>query len=276
MTLAEALQIAAKRLETAGVEGALRDARWLLAHALNEDPSALMAHSDRVLSAKNEAAFESALSAREARQPVSQIIGRREFWGRDFRVTRDVLDPRADTETLIEVALSEPCETILDLGTGSGAILVTLLAECPHARGLGTDISQAALDIARENAKRHGVVGRANFQQADWFKGIEGQFDLIVSNPPYIAATEIGDLQPEVRLWEPEQALTDHADGLSAYREIAAAACSRLAPKGRLIVEIGVGQGAAVVELFRDCGVVEVKIHTDLEGRDRVVSARTP
>lgn len=276
MTCAEALREAAKRLEVAGVEGAARDARWLLAHALGLSPDALAARLSEPISAQAEAAFAKAVAAREARQPVSQIIGRRAFWGRDFIVTPDVLDPRADTETLVELPLAEPFARVLDLGTGSGCLLVTLLAERPSARGLGTDVSEAALAVARANARRHGVADRAEFRRSDWLEGVEGEFDLIVANPPYIAADEMAGLAPEVRDWEPRGALTDEADGLSAYRAIAAGAGARLAPGGRLIVETGSGQGAPVAALFRAAGLDSVATHADLEGRQRAVSARKP
>jgi release factor glutamine methyltransferase len=274
MTGAEALRAAAKRLGAAGVEGVARDARWLLAHALGLSPDALAARLSEPLDPAAEAAFDAAVAAREKRQPVSQITGRRAFWGRDFLVTPDVLDPRADTETLIELALAEPFARVLDLGTGSGCLLVTLLAERPKACGLGTDIAEAALEVARANAGRHGVVGRAEFRLSDWFGGVEGQFDLIVSNPPYIAADEIPGLAPEVRDWEPRPALTDEGDGLSAYRAIVAGALEHLVPDGRLMVEIGVGQVEAVTAIFRAAGLENVAVHADLGGRQRAVSAR--
>lgn len=271
MTGAEALKTATTRLKQAGIEDAGRDARWLLSHALGLPPAKLILHSDHCLTDQESAAFETMLVAREARQPVSQIIGRREFWGRDFRVTPDVLDPRADTETLISVALEGKFNTVLDLGTGSGAILVTLLAERCDAQGVGTDLSLAALAVAKENAETHGVAPRAVFVESDWFKFVDSQFDLIVSNPPYIAASEMKDLQPEVRLWEPELALTDQTDGLSAYRRILEGACKHLSQAGRLIVEIGHRQGADVIALFQRAGLGDISIHTDLDGRDRVV-----
>lgn len=276
MTLAEALRAASQQFETAGIEGATRDARWLLAHVLKIDPGVLTGRLNEVLTREQMTAFEATIAARVARQPVSQITGKREFWGREFLVTQDVLDPRPDTETLISVALSGEFNTLLDLGTGSGAILVTLLAERPTAQGQGTDLSQAALGIAQKNAERLGVSARAVFQTADWFAGIEGQFDLIVSNPPYIALEEMPGLAPEVRLWEPELALTDQADGLNAYRAIAKTALSYLLPGGRLIVEIGATQRDQVQRLFQQAGFVDIAIHVDLNGLDRVVSARKP
>jgi release factor glutamine methyltransferase len=274
MTGAEAIRRAAAHLAAAGVEGAARDARWLLAHALGIDPGSVGARLADPLPAASAAAFEAAVAARAGRQPVSQITGRREFWGRSFRVTPDVLDPRPETETLVALALSEPFATVLDLGTGSGCLLVTLLAERPGATGLGTDVSEAALSVARANAEQHGVAARAAFLGADWFAGVGGRFDLIVSNPPYIAAGEMAGLAPEVRDWEPHLALTDGADGLSAYRAIAAGAAAHLAPAGRLIVETGATQADQVADIFRGAGLARVAVHADMDGRDRAVSAR--
>lgn len=212
------------------------------------------------------------LTARAARQPLSQIIGRRAFWKHDFRVTRDTLDPRPDTETLIEAALALPWTSVLDLGTGTGAILISLLAERAGTAGLGTDISDAALAVARQNATDIGV--NADFRRADWFGGIEGCFDLIVSNPPYIALEEMAALSPEVRDWEPHSALTDGGDGLSAYRMIAAGAGGHLSPGGHLLVEIGWQQGPAVGAIFTQAGGREVAILPDIDGRNRVVRAK--
>ena len=268
----EALRAATDRLAAAGVEGAARDARRLLAHALGVDPARLTLALDAPLAAAA-AAFAAAVEARAERRPLSHITGARAFMGRDFRVTPDVLDPRPETEALIAAALAEPFARVLDLGTGSGAILVTLLAEAPGARGLGTDIAPAALELARANAAALGVAGRAAFRQADWLEGLEGPFDLIVSNPPYIAEDEIPALAPEVRLWEPRGALTPGGDGLAAYRAIAAAA-PLLAPGGRLILEIGAGQGAAVPAILAAAGWTRIAVLPDLDGRDRVVTAR--
>ena len=216
------------------------------------------------------ARLDDMLAARAARQPLSQITGRRDFWKHEFRVTRDTLDPRPDTEALVAAALELPWNSVLDLGTGTGAILISLLAERPGARGLGTDISDAALAVARDNAARIGV--RADFARADWFDGVTGRFDLILSNPPYIAQAEMAGLQPEVREWEPHLALTDGGDGLSAYRVIAAGAGAHLNPGGRVLAEIGWQQGAAVRDIFAQAGA-QVRILPDLGGRDRVIRA---
>lgn len=271
---AEALRRGAALLADAGVPGAAEDARLLLAHALGLPRHHLAAALAAPLPAEVLRRFDAALAARAARQPVSQILGRRAFWKHEFRVTRDTLDPRPETEALVEAALAEPFASVLDLGTGTGAILISLLAERPGARGVATDISAAALQVARDNAGRIGVA--ADFIESDWFARVEGEYDLIVSNPPYIALAEMDHLSPEVREWEPRGALTDEADGLSAYRAIAAGAPLYLRPGGRLLVEIGPTQGRQVAALMQAAGLVQPRILPDLDGRDRVVAARKP
>ncbi|NNE88898.1 MAG: peptide chain release factor N(5)-glutamine methyltransferase [Silicimonas sp.] len=218
--------------------------------------------------------FNSAVKQRARRVPVSHIVQGREFWKDWFTVTPDVLDPRPDTETLIETALLSPFSRVLDLGTGTGCILISLLLERAEATGVGTDISDKALKVAAKNAKFHRVTDRLDFQISDWFGDVEGQFDLIVSNPPYIAKDEMADLQPEVRDYEPRIALTDENDGLNAYRAIAAGAPDHLTSGGRLLVEIGPTQAEAVSALFKVAGLVNITVHPDLDGRDRVVAAQ--
>jgi release factor glutamine methyltransferase len=273
MTPAQALAAATARLRAAGVADPARDARLLLAHALGIAPDRVMLAPTDPLSEAIAKRFEGAVAARAARQPVSQIVGRRAFYGRTFRVTPDVLDPRPETETLVAAALSAPFERVLDLGTGSGAILLTLLAERPDARGLGVDLSPEALAVAQANAEGLGRAGRADFRLSDWFAGVTGFFDLIVANPPYIAADEMPGLAPEVRDWEPHLALSPGADGLSAIRRIAAGAGAHLRPGGRLLIEIGAGQGGATLALLEGSGFDARAILCDLDGRDRVASA---
>jgi release factor glutamine methyltransferase len=273
VTASEALRAATLQLRDAGLEGAARDARILLAHALGLPAARLTLHLQDDMTPAAQARFDRAIAARLQRQPVSQIVGYREFWGRHFNVTRDVLDPRPETETLIAAALKEPFDTVLDLGTGSGAILLTLLAERPGARGLGVDMSEAALDVARTNA---GALGLSNcrFLRSDWFSQVEGQFDLVVANPPYITAAEMQDLAPEVRVWEPPMALSPGGDGLGAYRAIAAGIGDHLMPQGRLIVEIGLAQAADVTAILRQAGLARIEVRQDMDGRDRIVIAR--
>jgi release factor glutamine methyltransferase len=206
-------------------------------------------------------------------RPVAQILGRRMFWGHWFKVTGDVLDPRPETETLVAAALAGPAPgRILDLGTGSGAILLTLLAEWPLASGVGTDASAAALAVAAENATAFGLDGRAEFRLADWWEGVAGQFDLVVSNPPYIPAAELAGLAPDVRDWEPAGALSPGPTGLESYRCIAAGLDAGLADGGRALFEIGAGQGAGVAAIFRAAGFGAVEVAADMDGRDRIVT----
>ncbi len=276
--LGGAVIAASRLLREAGVETPELDARLLLCHATGMSHEAYVAKSDAVLGEKKMQTFDSYVARRLNGEPVSRIVGVREFYGRDFSIDPHVLDPRADTETLIEAALAfastrEAPLDLLDLGTGSGAILVTLLAELPHARGLGTDISEKALAVARANVEAMGVTDRARFMVCDWFEGVEGRFDLVVSNPPYIASGAIEALTPEVREHDPILALDGGKDGLDAYRRIAAAARAMLRPGGVLLLEIGEGQAEAVLAILRDAGLVAdvTSLRRDLAGRPRVV-----
>jgi release factor glutamine methyltransferase len=276
MKAQDALRRAVPLLRDAGIEDGSRDARVLLAHALGIGHDRLTLKLQDEMTGPQTALYDAALVARIARQPVAQITGRRLFWGQSFRVTRDVLDPRPETETLVAEALARPFLKMLDLGTGTGCILLSCLKGMPMARGVGTDISDAALQVAIGNTRDLGLEARARFRKADWFSGVTGAFDLIVSNPPYIAEGEMPGLAPEVRDWEPHLALTPGGDGLDPYRAIARGAGARLMPGGRLLVEIGPTQGAAVTALFRAAGLDEVRILPDMDGRDRVVAAMKP
>nr|WP_203564929.1 peptide chain release factor N(5)-glutamine methyltransferase [Aliiroseovarius sp. PrR006] len=265
---------AVARLREAGINDPARDARILLAYALGVERSRLTLVLYDDVTSDQAAAFERAIEARVARQPVAQIVGRRAFYGRDFIVTPDVLDPRPDTELLVDLALSAPFETVSDLGTGSGCILLSLLAERPNATGQGVDLSELALAVAGRNADLLGVSDRVVFHSGSWFEPVvDARFDLIVSNPPYITQDEMTQLSPEVRDWEPHMALTPGGDGLDAYRIIIQAAPNHLAEEGRLLLEIGHLQGHAVSELCRAAGFTTVVVHQDLGGKDRVVAA---
>jgi release factor glutamine methyltransferase len=247
-----------------------------MAHALGIAPGLLTPLGRDPLPPEAAARFDAAVAARAVRQPVAQITGRRQFWGRAFEVTRDVLDPRPETETLVAAALEEAFARVLDLGTGTGCLLLSLLAERPAATGLGVDLSPAALDVARRNATALGLSGRAAFREGDWTAGLCGRFDLIVSNPPYIAAAEMAGLAPEVRDWEPHLALSPGGDGLDAYRRIAAGVGALLAPSGRLILEMGPTQADAVAALMADAGLVPEAPRHDMDGRARALIARAP
>ncbi len=273
MTLRAAAFAATRRLAAAGVESPARDARLLVARAAGVAAERFLLHDGDPLTDAAAAALQAMLAAREARQPMAQILGGRLFWGRWFDVTPDVLDPRPETEVLVAAALEAPFARVLDLGVGSGCILLTLLAE-RGGEGVGVDLSKAALAVARRNARRLGV--ECELRPSDWFAAVEGVFDLIVANPPYIAAGEMAGLAPEVRDWEPHVALTPGGDGLGACRAVAAGVMAHLAPGGRVIVEIGPAQGAAVAGMFRAAGLAEVAVRPDLDGRDRLVTGRRP
>lgn len=268
--VARAIADARRRFELVGIPDPARDASALFQHvadqAVGSGDTMLPEVADR---------YARAVARRVRREPVSHITGRRAFWMHDFEVTADVLDPRPDTETLVDAARALPFKRVLDLGTGSGCILLSLLYEQPDATGLGTDVSEAALAVARRNANRVSVAPRSEFQVSDWLAQVQGSFDLIVSNPPYISAAEMADLSPEV-LHEPHLALTPGGDGLDAYRIIARAAPAHLTPGGRLMVEIGGTQAESVSMLFAAAGLTDISVLRDLPGKERVVSAEKP
>lgn len=276
MTGTEALRLAIPRLRAAGVAEAPTDARRLLAFALGLPPERLTLALAEEMTGAQRGAYDAAIAARLRRQPVSQITGERLFFGRTFRVTRDTLDPRPETELVVQVALERPFARLLDLGTGTGCILLSCLAHMPGATGTGTDLSDAALAVAAENAARLGLHRRAAFHRSDWFGAVDGRYDLIVSNPPYVAEGEMAGLAPEVRDWEPHLALTPGGDGLGAYRAIAAGAGARLMAGGRIALEIGPSQGRAVSALLKAQGFAAIAVRRDLDGRDRVVVAGKP
>ena len=261
-----------RQLNDAGVPDAARDARRLLAHAVGVEAGRLTLILPEPVTQEAEARFAALLQRRAGREPVSHLLGYREFYGRRFKVTRNVLDPRPETEILIEVALQDAFASVIDLGTGSGCILLTLLAEMPEARGVGTDLSEDACRVAEDNMHALDLGERAAILRTSWADGIEGQVDLVVSNPPYIGLDEMDGLSPEVHDHEPHMALTDGGDGLSAYREISQQAAGLLRVGGRLIVEIGPTQATAVAQMFADNGFEKVRVIQDLDGRDRVVS----
>lgn len=271
VTGAQALVIATRTLAAAGVPDPGRDARRLLSFAAGIDAGRLTLILPEPIAPEVMAKFDALIARRALREPVSHLTGVRSFYGRDFKVNGAVLDPRPETETLIEAALSLPFKQVLDLGTGSGCILLTLLAETPGAVGLGIDISAAACAVAAANALALGLSGRARFQLGNWHAGPLGRYDLIVANPPYIAAAEMQDLSPEVRDWEPRAALTDDGDGLGAYRAILAGIADHMTPGGRLMMEIGPTQAKAVQALVLAAGFETAGLVQDLDRRDRVV-----
>lgn len=276
MTGSEALARATRVLAAAQISDPGRDARRLLAHVLAVPAGRLTLFLPEPLAPDHIARFDELITQRAARVPVSHLIGRRLFYGRDFLVTPDVLDPRPETETLIEAALAAPFDRVLDLGTGSGCILLTLLAETDGTVGIGTDLSAEALTVAHWNANAFRLSARAGLAQGDWWMSLApgNRFDLIVSNPPYIAPDEMPSLAPEVHQYEPHLALTDGVDGLQAYRQIAEGLPRHLAPGGRVLLEIGPTQAQAVSALLAQAGLTGIQVIRDLDARDRVVQAR--
>ncbi len=251
-------------------ERPMDEARILLADAVGVDRHRLPLLDVEDFSDAAMDRYVKALYRRMDGEPVSHIIRHRDFWEHRFEVTADVLDPRPETETLVAAGLEREFARVLDLGTGSGCILLSLLAARKEVRGLGTDLSEAALEVARRNGIKLKLDERAQFVVSDWFKAVEGRFDLIVSNPPYIAASEMAGLQPELS-YEPRIALTDEGDGLSAYRAITAGAPGHLTSGGWLMVEVGAGRAEAVASLFAAAGLVNIATRPDMDGRPRVV-----
>ncbi len=280
-TLAAAQQALAESFRKAGIDAAEVDARLLIAHALGIDRTELLANGTRTLNAREMQAIDALAARRLKREPVARILGAKEFWSLMLDVTPAVLVPRPDTETVVEAALDFAVRgglrmerlRILDIGTGSGALLLALLGELPNALGTGTDISAAALSVARANAERHGLRDRCSFIACNIAAGLPGPFDLIVSNPPYVARGDIATLAPEVRDYDPAVALDGGSDGLDGYRAIAADAGRLLAPGGRLIVELGAGQEGAVHALFTKAGLTVGKARNDLAGIARALGA---
>ncbi len=267
---------ARRSFEAAAIATAALDARLLLQHAAHLAHEEIAADADRAIDAAAAQRFRALVARRAAREPVSRILGEREFHGRGFEVTPAVLDPRPDTETLIDAALARRprpgAKRLLDLGTGSGAIIVSLLAEWPDATGVATDLSAAALAVAERNAGRHKVNGRVGFVHGNWFEGVAGHFDLILSNPPYIPLGEIAGLAADVRDFDPPRALDGGPDGLEAFRRIAAGAGGHLAPGGVVLVEIGAGQSAAVEAIFAATGLTCQGRARDLGGHIRCLT----
>lgn len=285
VSLQSAQTRAAQALRDGGIDTAALDARALLRTATGLSFETLIANGRDPLGEVGEQRLQDFVARRLAGEPVSRIRGTREFYGRDFKIDRHTLDPRPDTETLISAVLDlvagegspdRPLR-LLDLGTGSGCILTTLLAELPNASGVGTDRCQGALRVAEENAMALGVADRARFARADWFDGLNGRYDIIVSNPPYIASAEIDGLAPEVARHDPRTALDGGPDGLDAYRRIARDAVRFLVPGGSVLVEIGCTQAQTVTALFREARllVAEDGVLADLAGQPRCIRAKT-
>ncbi|MCP4329155.1 MAG: peptide chain release factor N(5)-glutamine methyltransferase [Alphaproteobacteria bacterium] len=278
VTVDRALRRGADRLAALGIDDPRREARLLLSAALDTAPATLLRRPQHRLAPEIAQTFESLLDRRAGREPISQIMGRREFWSLEFAVTPEILTPRPDSETVVEAALAAIDDhdmplRILDLGTGSGCLLLALLSELPRSRGVGVDISMPACRVAAGNASALGMSDRAKFVADDWGNSLAGPFDLIVANPPYIPSADIAGLMPEVRDHEPRAALDGGDDGLTAYRRLLPFARSLLSPAGSFLVEIGAGQADRVDGLLRAADLEPGPRYRDLAGIDRVLSA---
>ncbi len=272
MNYREAYETGKGALAAAGIEEAELDARLLLEEICGTDRNTLLVHGDRNVTEEELAQYKEMLEKRSAHIPLQQIIGRQSFMGLDFYVDENVLIPRQDTELLVEEALQELHDgmRILDMCTGSGCILLSLLKYSNDCEGIGADISEEALKVAERNRVQLGLENAA-FIRSDLFEAVEGKFDLLVSNPPYICSDVIDTLMPEVREHEPRQALDGSADGLHFYRRILADCRAYLKPGGMLLFEIGYDQGEAVKRLMEENGFLEVEVKKDYGGLDRVV-----
>lgn len=259
------------------------DARLMVAFAAERDPNSIAIFDALSVPPEAEAKVAGFVERRIAGEPVARILGEKEFWGLTFKLTRDTLVPRPDSETVVAAALAAIDQTgardralkLLDLGTGTGALLIALLSELPKAEGTGTDLAPGAVEAAKQNAERLGLGGRAEFRQGNWGDGLAGPFDIVVANPPYIVTKEIEGLPVEVWAFDPYLALDGGADGLTAYRTIISDLPRLLATGGRAFLEVGAGQAGAVQDLAAEGGFDSLT-HADLAGIERVVELRRP
>lgn len=273
-SVAVALGSAAAALRAAGIDAPRREARLLMQHALGLRPEALLAGDDRPLDRAEAMRLAALVRRRAGREPLAYVTGVREFWSLGFAVDRSALVPRPETETVVEAVLARaarlpPRPRLLDLGTGSGCLLVALLSELHGATGVGIDISAAAVSLARVNAARHGLDGRASFIAADWGAPLAARFDVVVSNPPYVAAEALASLAPEIVSHEPQTALAGGVDGYACYRRLAPQIARLLAPAGLAAIEVGAGMADEVASLFAVEGLAEIGRRRDLAGIER-------
>lgn len=278
-TLVQAWTSARDQLKAAGVDTPVIDARLLVEAASGATRADLLSDPHRPLTTEQTRTLDVYVARRARREPVAHILGRKGFWKLMLRVGPEVLTPRPDTEMVVAAALEALPEgraaSVLDLGVGSGAILLAVLHERPAAKGLGVDMSEEALAVARDNASTLGLAARAALLRGDWTAGLgDSSFDLVLANPPYIPTADIEALEPEVRDHEPRSALDGGPDGLGAYRTLAPEILRVLKPEGRFVVEIGHDQGHAVRALFQAAGADELTVGQDLGGRDRIVRGR--
>jgi release factor glutamine methyltransferase len=277
-TIRETWIAGAERLAAAGIESARLDARVLLAHTMNLAPGETV--SSREPSAEELARYEELLARRAAREPVAYIVGEREFWSLSFEVGPGVLIPRPESETLIEQAIKafpdkSAALDVLDLGTGSGCLLISFLASSPNARGLGVDRSPDALHWARRNAALHGIETRCAMLQSDWANGIDGRYDVVFCNPPYLSSAEMRAIAPELARFEPRGALDGGNDGLGSYRSLGPVVAKILKPGGRAFFEIGCNQGESAVTVLKQECLSILAVVNDLAGHPRCIVAAT-
>lgn len=281
ITVSDAAKEAAVKLQAAGCETASLDASLLLAHIMGIPRQSLMLVHDKALNDNEIMLYGRAVERRVAKEPIAYITGSKEFWSLDFFVTRDTLIPRPDSETLIEAALKlvknrAKAISVLDIGTGTGCLLIALLKELPQASGVGVDINTGALAVAHRNAVHNAVDARAVFTESHWCDAVNGTFDLIISNPPYIAETDRDSLMQDVVSFEPHKALFAGTDGMDAYKALAPQVAARLNAGGFCVFEAGMGQAAAISDLLRAEGLVDGQTARDLQGIPRAVIAHKP
>ncbi len=280
-SLRQALSAITSRLQGAGIERARAEARLLAAQALGVKLETVVGDDARELTGDEMQRLEALAARRVRREPMAQILGRREFFGRNFRVTADVLTPRPDSETLIEAVLAQAPDRsaplqLLELGVGSGCLLLTLMAELPNANGLGIDISPAALAVTKANANALGLAERCDLIEGDWSGAVTGSYDIVVSNPPYIPSADISVLEPEVSRYEPRMALDGGADGLTFYRRLTKDIDRLLVSGGLLALEVGIGQAGDVAALLGSAGLQQIECRQDLAGIERCVLGKKP
>jgi release factor glutamine methyltransferase len=281
LTIGVVLAETAAALAASGCEEPRRRARWVVAAALRMSPAEVFARPERVLGAAEQARIAAIRDRVTAREPLGRVLGHREFWGLDFALSPDTLEPRPESETIIEAVLGRIADRrmpyrFLDLGTGTGCLLLALLLEYPNAAGVGIDLAPGAAATARLNAAALGLHRRAVFVAGDWGRALTGGFDAVVANPPYIASPAIAGLMPEVREHDPRLALDGGEDGLAAYRAIAADLARLLAPGGLFAGEIGMGQDRAVAAILAAAGLAIETVVSDLAGIPRCLVARRP
>lgn len=288
LNINELIDVAAARFMQAGLANPKLDASLLLAHVLGIPRVRLVLEQEREITPSQAAEFEKYVTRREKSEPIAYITGKKEFWSLDFIVTRDTLIPRPDSETLVEAALKraeniaqalEATQSltdigILDIGTGTGCLLIAILKSFPQAHGVGVDISEPALRVARMNSENHGTGKRVQFIKSNWCDEVNGTFDLIISNPPYIAQGDAAHLMKDVAAYEPASALFSGEDGMDSYREISRCLQAKLNPGGYALLEVGQGQAEHVARMLEEQGFAIDEIRNDLSGIPRCVVAR--